>query len=134
MIVFVFLINISLIFHTLRKKYWTTDNTLFIIFTWKQMSKVACYRNYPVYCSWFSDFVTSQESTFNLKIKVTTAEKSTAYVIFTSNGKIWLGSRVCCSGVPLIRVNRMVESSSEDSVDEDDVDDQSALVPCITDW
>lgn len=35
---------------------------------------------------------------------------------------------------PLIQVNQMVESSSEDSVDEDDVDDQSALVPCITDW
>lgn len=30
-------------------------------------------------------------------------------------------------------VNQAVESSSEDSV-EDDVDDQSALVPCNTDW
>lgn len=31
-----------------------------------------------------------------------------------------------------INANQTVESSSEDSIDEDD--DQSALVPCNTDW
>lgn len=35
---------------------------------------------------------------------------------------------------PLNNVNETVESSSDDSVDEDDVDDQSALIPCNTDW
>lgn len=33
-----------------------------------------------------------------------------------------------------INANQTVESSSEDSIDEDDEDDQSALVPCNTDW
>lgn len=33
-----------------------------------------------------------------------------------------------------INANQTVESSSEDSIDEDDADDQSALVPCTTDW
>lgn len=35
---------------------------------------------------------------------------------------------------PLINANQTVESSSEDSVHEDNVDDQSALVPCNTNW
>lgn len=35
---------------------------------------------------------------------------------------------------PPINANQTVESSPEDSIDEDDADDQSALVPCNTDW
>lgn len=35
---------------------------------------------------------------------------------------------------PFININQTVESSSEDSIDENDIDDQSALVPCNTDW
>lgn len=33
-----------------------------------------------------------------------------------------------------INANQTVESSSEDSIDEDDADDQAALLPCNTDW
>lgn len=33
-----------------------------------------------------------------------------------------------------INANQTVESSSEDSIDENDADDQSALVPRNTDW